>query len=49
MPKEKRLCRSCKHYGVKTVMEELIWETWDGENEEWGYYYECPVCGREDR
>ena len=29
-------------------MEEEIWETWDDEDEKWGYKYVCPKCGRKD-
>lgn len=45
---EIRVCKSCEHYGVKTVMVSHIWETWDGQEERWGRYYVCPVCGREE-
>jgi hypothetical protein len=47
---EDRLCASCEHYGVKTIMKEEIWVEYDHEcNEIWGYEYICPVCGRQER
>ena len=45
-----RLCDSCKHYGVKTVMRKEIWVEYDDDqNEIWGYEYICPKCGRTDK